>query len=125
VLVVDDNCDAATVLGDLLALNGHDVVLAEDGPSALRAVDNGPAFDVVLLDIGLPVMSGYELAQHLRGRADGDAMRLVALTGYGLASDVEQARSSGFDLHLVKPVEPEILLRAIAAAGRNGDAHPG
>jgi CheY-like chemotaxis protein len=103
-------------------LYGHEVVLAEDGPSALRAVEQGPAFDVALLDIGLPVMSGYELAQHLRGRADGNAIRLVALTGYGLAADVAQSRGSGFDLHLVKPVDPEVLLRAIAAAGGGDDA---
>ena len=113
VLVVDDNRDAGSSLAELLGALGHDVVLAHDGPEALRAVENHPPFDVALLDIGLPLMSGYELAQALRQRLAGQPLRLVALTGYGLASDVEKSHRSGFDEHLVKPVEIDALLASI------------
>jgi signal transduction histidine kinase len=116
VLVVDDNSDAASALAELLGILGHEVVVAEDGPSALDAADSGPPFDVALLDIGLPVMSGYELAQLLRQRSSGRALRLVALTGYGLPADVERSRRSGFDEHLVKPVDVDALLATIRKA---------
>ncbi len=116
-LVVDDNRDAASSLAELLTLCGHDVVLAEDGPSALAVAQTEPPFDVAVLDIGLPVMSGYKLAQHLRQRPGMRPLRLVALSGYGLASDVEQSRQCGFDEHLVKPVDIDALLASIDKAG--------
>lgn len=118
VLVVDDNRDAGSSLAELLSALGHEVVLAHDGPGALKAVESHPPFHVALLDIGLPLMSGYELAQALRQRLSHQPLRLVALTGYGLASDVEKSRRSGFDEHLVKPVDIDALLASVEKAGQ-------
>jgi len=101
VLVVDDNADAADLLAQALRLMGHVVEVAHDGQAALAAAQ---AFrpDTVLLDIGLPVMDGYEVARRLR--AGAPHLLLVAITGYGQSSDVERAHEAGFDHHLVKPV---------------------
>ena len=104
VLVVDDNQDAAQSLAMLLEMTGHKVSLAYDGPSA---VEEASAFhpDVVLLDIGLPKLNGYEVAQQIRQQ---DALKhtvLVALTGYGLESDRKRSLAAGFDHHLVKPAD--------------------
>lgn len=103
VLVVDDNVDAAESLAWALELQGHDVLTAHDGPAALRAVEKHRP-SVVLLDIGLPGMDGYEVARRLRDRADGRGMLLVALTGYGRDEDRARALEAGFDRHFVKPV---------------------
>lgn len=103
ILLVDDNIDAAATLAMALRLVGFDVRTAGDGMTALALVgDFRP--DVALLDIGLPVMDGYELARQLRVRC-GSAVGLVALTGYGQRSDRERAEACGFDAHLVKPVD--------------------
>ncbi|MCW7537376.1 ATP-binding protein [Aquabacterium sp. A7-Y] len=111
-LVVDDNPDSAEMQAQLLALGGHEVRVAFDGPSALAMVaDYTP--DVAVLDIGLPGMDGYELAQRLKALPQLSRLRLVALTGYGREPDRERALRSGFDLHLVKPVDPERLLKSI------------
>jgi PAS domain S-box-containing protein len=112
VLIVDDNVDAATVLGELVGMLGHEVALAEDGPAALAAAAAAPP-DVVLLDIGLPGMDGYEVAARLRA-AGHTRTALVALTGYGREGDVQRSRGAGFDQHLVKPVELAQLQRIIA-----------
>ncbi|HZT80802.1 MAG TPA: ATP-binding protein, partial [Gemmataceae bacterium] len=123
VLVVDDNADAAESLAMLLRLKGHDVRLAHDGPSALRAAHDRPP-DVAVLDIGLPGMSGYDLAKALRQEAGLDRALLVALTGYGHDEDRRRSAAAGFDHHLVKPVEPEALQALLAeAAGRLAAAH--
>ena len=98
----------------VLQLEGHAVEVAYTGVDALeRVVSFRP--DVVLLDIGLPQIDGYEVARRIRARPDGHAIRLVALTGYGQAEDVERARVAGFDDHIVKPVDMHTVLRAIAA----------
>jgi signal transduction histidine kinase/ActR/RegA family two-component response regulator len=111
VLVVDDNVDAATSLADFLQLDGHQVEAVYSGKGALDAIATfGP--EVVLLDIGLPEMDGYEVAQRIR--AGGSCVRLVALTGYGQAEDIERTRSAGFDAHLVKPVDFGALERSLA-----------
>jgi signal transduction histidine kinase/DNA-binding response OmpR family regulator len=114
ILVVDDNVDAATALADALTLLGHQVLVAHDGPQALAAAEGFRA-DTALLDIGLPVMDGYELARLLRelwadrpGQA-GQPIRFVAITGYGQESDKERARAAGFDAHLVKPIDLAVL----------------
>ncbi|HUG54371.1 MAG TPA: response regulator [Vicinamibacteria bacterium] len=107
VLVVEDSVDAAEILGELLGLWGHDVRLAHDGASALRAAREFRP-QVILLDIGLPDMDGYAVAHHLRGEDLGGAL-LVALTGYVEAQDRARARQAGFDRHLIKPVQPEAL----------------
>ncbi len=105
VLVVDDNTDAADSLAMLLRFERHEVRTAHDGPAALEAAE---AFrpEVVLLDLGLPEMDGYEVARRLRERAALKDVFLVALTGYGQEEDRRRSRESGFDRHLVKPVDP-------------------
>ncbi|PTL82795.1 ATP-binding protein [Vitiosangium sp. GDMCC 1.1324] len=108
VLVVDDNQDAADILAESLELLGCETRIAYDGPSALKIA---PTFqpDVALLDIGLPVMDGYELARLLRQQLSSPALRLVAVTGYGQASDRQRSKEAGFDAHLVKPLDFDVL----------------
>jgi two-component system CheB/CheR fusion protein len=108
VLVVDDNEDAADTMAMLLRMWGHEVVTAGDGVHALAEASRHRP-DVVLLDIGLPRMNGYEVAERLRAGADTKDTMLVAMTGYGQAEDRERARAAGFSMHLVKPVQPEAL----------------
>jgi CheY-like chemotaxis protein len=106
VLIVDDNRDAADSLCDGLTACGHATAVAYDGPTALEAAATFQPH-IALLDIGLPVMDGYELARRLRARSP--ALALVALTGFGLASDRDQARAAGFQEHLVKPIDLEAV----------------
>jgi signal transduction histidine kinase len=117
ILVVDDNEDAALMLHYALTLAGHETRIALDGPTALSlAKEFRP--DVALLDLGLPVMDGFELARRLRDGACTARLRLVALTGYGQASDRARTTEAGFDAHLVKPIDPEKLdsfIRSLAA----------
>ncbi|HUF76685.1 MAG TPA: PAS domain S-box protein [Longimicrobiales bacterium] len=108
VLVVDDNHDAATSLGTLLNFLGADVVVEYDGPSALAAFDRYRP-TLVLLDIGMPGMDGYEVARAIRGREGDSRTPLVAITGWGMEKDRERARKAGFDHHLVKPAQVEVL----------------
>ncbi|MCU1280237.1 MAG: two-component hybrid sensor and regulator, partial [bacterium] len=118
VLVVDDNSDAADLLADCLRAMGHVAAVAYDGPQALQLTAQF-APEVALLDIGLPVMDGYELATHLRAQRPG--LLLIALTGYGQDGDRERTRSSGFAAHLVKPInldEVGRLLDRIAGDGQ-------
>jgi signal transduction histidine kinase/ActR/RegA family two-component response regulator len=113
VMVVDDNVDAADSLALLLGLEGHETQCAYSAAAALeRASSFAP--EVILLDIGLPDMDGYEVARRIRALPGGAAMTLVALTGYGQAEDRERALSSGFQAHLVKPVDLEVLGRILA-----------
>jgi len=114
VLIVDDNADAALTLAELVGLAGYEVRAAHDGAEALEvAKDFRP--ELALLDIGLPGMSGYELAQRLRGMPALGPLRLVALTGYGEAHDRERALASAFDEHLVKPVPFDRLMDVMSA----------
>ncbi len=108
VLVVDDNVDAAESIAMLLALEGHEVRSVHAAHDALEAAKSFRPH-VVLLDIGLPGMDGYEVARQLRSQQTLESMRLVAITGYGQQSDRVRAREAGFDQHLVKPVDPEAL----------------
>jgi CheY-like chemotaxis protein len=117
VLVVDDNVDAADSLSMMLELSGHEVCTVYDGPAALAAL---PAFgpQVVLLDIGLPRMDGYEVARRIRSTLPaGRDMLLVALTGWGQAEDKRRAREAGFDQHFTKPVDPLDIARYVEAGG--------
>jgi signal transduction histidine kinase/DNA-binding response OmpR family regulator len=104
ILLVDDNIDAANLLADALSGLGHEVLVAHDGPEALAAAETFRA-TTALLDIGLPVMDGYELARLLHERWADRPVQFVAITGYGQESDKEKAKSAGFDAHLVKPVD--------------------
>jgi two-component system CheB/CheR fusion protein len=119
VLVVDDNEDGGDTLARLLRADGHDVRTAVDGPSAIAACE---AFrpEVVLLDIGLPGQSGYEVAAQLRQLPGMASTLLVALTGYGQDRDRKRARQAGFDRHLTKPVDHRALLRLLRSPQRSG-----
>jgi PAS domain S-box-containing protein len=112
VLVVDDNADAREALRYLLEEDGHDVRSAGDGPSALEEARSFQP-DVVLLDIGLPGMDGYEVARALRAHPGGERALIVAVSGYGQAEDRARSRAAGFDQHLLKPVPPDRLLEIV------------
>jgi PAS domain S-box-containing protein len=122
ILIVEDNADARDMLLALLSLERHDVVTASDGPAGVdAALRERP--DVALIDIGLPGLSGYEVARRIRATESGRSIKLIALTGYGQSEDMRQAREAGFDLHLVKPVEPRRLdeaLRSVRAGADEG-----
>jgi signal transduction histidine kinase/CheY-like chemotaxis protein len=129
ILLVDDNADARETLAQALVTLGHAVASAADGFEALGLAETF-APDVALLDIGLPVMDGYELADRLRHRDATAAITLVAVTGYGQPEDKARARTAGFDAHFVKPVDLQKLLAKIRAlrvaphaAPRVGAAH--
>ena len=111
ILVVDDNEDAASLLGDLLRSVGHDVRVAFDGQAALETASQFQP-EIAILDIGLPHMDGYQLAGVMRERLHSN-VRLMALTGYGRDPDVSKARQAGFDAHFVKPVALAKLLTEI------------
>ena len=120
VLVVDDSQDAADTMRELLELEGHEAYVAHDGAEAVSVADAvRPA--LVLLDIGLPRMNGYEAARAIRSREWGSGVMLVALTGWGQEADRQSSRDAGFDRHLAKPVDfvvIEGLLAEIAAERR-------
>jgi signal transduction histidine kinase len=110
ILIVDDNMDAAASLGLLLRLTGNDIRTAHDGLDALRVAEEFLP-DVVVLDIGLPKMDGYEVARRIRRAPWGEEMVLIAVTGWGQEADRHRSRESGFDHHLVKPVDPAALIQ--------------
>jgi len=114
VLVVDDNHDAAESLAMLLELDNCSVQVAFDGLSALDVLETFKP-DIALLDIGMPGMDGYELARRIRATRLGGVLVLVALTGWGQADDKKRAAETGFDEHLTKPVDPELLTRVLSA----------
>jgi CheY-like chemotaxis protein len=113
VLVVDDSTDAADSLAMLLELEGHKTIIAHDGPSALDAAERHRP-DVMLLDIGLPRMNGYDVGRAVRREPWGATLTLIALTGWGQAEDRRRSQEAGFDGHLVKPVDPATLLELLA-----------
>jgi PAS domain S-box-containing protein len=108
ILVVDDNVDSATSLGMLLKYLGADIQVAHDGPAALASIESYRP-DVVLLDIGMPGMDGYEVAKRVRQRSEFDQVILIALTGWGQDEDRRRTREAGFDHHLVKPADISAL----------------
>ncbi len=108
VLIVDDQPETAESLAELVKLWGHQVSIAGDGPSALEAIGRFLP-DVVVLDIGLPGMDGYEVARRLRAEAGGDQLVLVALTGHGTDEHLREAEAAGFDHHVLKPIDFERL----------------
>ncbi|HEV3484672.1 MAG TPA: ATP-binding protein [Vicinamibacterales bacterium] len=118
ILVVDDNVDGAEMLAMALSTKGYDTRVAHDGPSALLLADEfQPA--IAFLDIGLPVMDGYELAARLRERPGLRDLRLIAVTGYGQESDRRRTGQAGFQHHLVKPVDLQAIEALLAAETRH------
>jgi PAS domain S-box-containing protein len=115
ILVVDDNEDAANLLAEVLVAHGHHIRTAADGPSALRVADEFQP-EVAVLDIGLPVMDGYELAERMRSTPRLHGLRLIAVTGYGQESDRTRALDAGFHAHLAKPVAIDTLVRLVDGA---------
>ena len=113
ILVVDDHQDSTDSLALFLRLRGHEVRTAHDGPSALDEIEHYRP-DVVFLDLGLPGMSGYDVARRVRMMDDLGPLRLVALTGYGTDGDRRKTREAGFDVHLAKPVDPRALDELLA-----------
>jgi len=111
-LIADDNEDAADTLAILLRVDGHEVVTAADGAQAVEQVRSfGP--DLAFVDLGMPGMGGLQAAREIRRLPGGDRIRLVALTGWGQATDRERSRQAGFDLHLVKPLSAAGLREAL------------
>jgi CheY-like chemotaxis protein len=119
ILVVDDYPLAAEALMKMLQLAGHDVRIAQDGPSAMEEVRCRRP-EIVLLDIGLPGMDGYEVAQSIRRLPGMDELVLIALSGYAQDEDRRRSREAGFNYHLTKPVDTDALGQLISAPGKIG-----
>ncbi len=117
VLVVDDNVDLTRGLARLLQIRGHEVRIAHDGLTGLELAKNSKP-DVVLIDIGLPGMDGYQLAAHLRRDESVKDATLIAISGYGQEEDLRQAREAGFDHHLLKPIISDQLIKIVEEAER-------
>ena len=115
ILVADDNVDSAEILALLLTLKGYDTKVTHDGYAAL---DVAATFrpDVMLLDIGMPKMNGYEVCRRLRQHAWGKPITVIAMTGWGQADDRRNSHAAGFDFHLVKPVDLDVLYKLLAGA---------
>src|SRR6476620_11498263 len=113
ILVVDDNHDSALSLAMMLSIMGHDPRTAHDGESAVETAESVLP-EVVLLDIGLPKLNGYEVAQRIRNTSCGKSMFLIAVTGWGQEEDRQRSSEVGLNVHLVKPVEPAALERLLA-----------
>ena len=113
VMIVDDHPDGVQTLAELLAAQGHQVLMAEDGASALKLAA-GQSIDVFILDIGLPDMDGHALARRLRATPEGRNALLIALTGYGRAQDRILSKEAGFDHHFTKPADSVALAAVLA-----------
>lgn len=115
-MVVDDNTDGAEMLAELIGIKGFETRVAHDAPTALRvAAEFKP--DIAFLDIGLPVMDGYELAARLRELPGLGELKLVAITGYGQSEDRRRTQAAGFARHLVKPVDFDDLDATLSELG--------
>jgi len=113
ILVVDDNHDSALSMAMMLQIMGHDTRTAHDGESAVSTAETFLP-EVVLLDIGLPKLNGYEVAQRIREKTWGESMYLIAVTGWGQDEDRQRSSEVGLNLHMVKPVEPAALEKLLA-----------
>ncbi len=114
ILVADDNAAAADILAKLLSLFGNEVQVVHDGQAALKTFSAWRP-DVILLDIGMPRMDGYEVARRVREQTASGKVMLIALTGWGQEKDRKLAREAGFDHHLLKPVDLQALQALMAA----------
>ena len=119
VLLVDDNQAAAEMLRMVVGMLGHHVNLAFDGKQAIEAAEKFRP-DIILMDIGMPVMNGNEAARHIRQQSWGKDMTLIALTGWGQEEDRRRTREAGFDKHLVKPADPTELQNIFKQHNQNG-----
>ena len=117
ILVVDDNHDSALSLAMMLSIMGHETRTAHDGESAVATAETFLP-EVILLDIGLPKLNGYEVAQRIRESAWGVSMFLIAVTGWGQEEDRQRSSEVGLNVHMVKPVEPAALERLLAELRR-------
>ena len=113
-LIVEDHPDVAESLALILRCDDHEVRIAHDGPAALQVLNKFKP-DVVLLDVGLPGMDGYQVARRMREEAPESNLTIIALSGYGQAEDHSQSMQAGCDAHLVKPVHPNVLRSMLGA----------
>ena len=113
VLICEDGKDTAETLAAVLRLHGYEVVVCSDGQSAIARVENWRP-TAAIIDIGLPGVTGYGVAQYIRGLPFGTGVVLIAVTGYGTPADIEMARSAGFNWHFSKPAHPSFVLDALA-----------
>jgi CheY-like chemotaxis protein len=120
ILVVDDNVDAAETLAALLELQGHRVAVAHDGERALELAREFVP-DIALLDLGMPGMDGYELARAFRDNPSTRGVQIIAVSGYGRAEDRARTRQAGFDMHVTKPVDPEVLRKVVEGPSPSAD----
>jgi len=123
ILVVDDNADSAVSLAMLLRMEGHETYTAHDGEAAIEAVEAHRP-DVVLLDIGLPKVSGHDVCRHVRAQAWGKDIVMIAVTGWGQQSDRRESQDAGFDGHLVKPVDYARLAELLRTLPRDDGRSP-
>jgi CheY-like chemotaxis protein len=123
ILIVDDSEDGAESLAMLLQFAGHETHKAHDGVAAIEAAERIRP-DIVLLDIGLPRMNGYEVSRHIRKEPWGKGLVLVALTGWGQEEDRHRSREAGFDAHMVKPLDFDRLIKLLALLPSAADAQP-
>lgn len=115
ILIADDNADAANTLATYLRLSGHRPVVALDGGQALQlASDEAP--DVMLLDLSMPTLDGYEVARRVRSQSWGAALRLIAVSGWFSTEDIDRAMQAGFDAHISKPIDMDALPRMLQVA---------
>ena len=124
VLVVDDNRDVADSTASVMRMNGCDVHVAYDGKAALESVQRLRP-DAVLLDIGLPTIDGYLVAEHIRAQPENGRTMIVAVSGYGQEQDRERSKSVGFDYHVVKPIDPTVLAGLVGSLRHSRDARDG
>jgi signal transduction histidine kinase/CheY-like chemotaxis protein len=124
VLVVDDNHDVADSTASVMRMSGCDVHVAYDGKAALESVQRLRP-DAVLLDIGLPAIDGYLVAEHIRAQPENGRTMIVAVSGYGQEQDRERSKSVGFDYHVVKPIDPAVLAGLVGSLRHTRDARDG
>jgi CheY-like chemotaxis protein len=124
ILVVDDNTDTADSLAAMLGVLGHEARVAYDGAQAIALADDFRP-DIVLMDIGMPKFNGFQVAQRLRAQPWADRVVLIAITGWDQPEDRRCSKEAGFDAHLAKPVDPELLFRLLGAMTQPPSAVPG
>ena len=122
ILVVEDDPESLQMMGALLSLWGYDPCLVPGGPAALEQVERETP-EVVLLDLGLPGMDGFEVARRLRSRPGGDSLFIAAVTAYRGEEHQRQAREAGFDRYLMKPVDIDTLRQVLTQAANGGPMH--